>query len=55
MLFLLADWTVREVLKISAILLQYPTVECFFLNTFNGKTSTKLDFLCIVGFALKNL
>ena len=42
-----ADWSVRGVLKISAILQNYPT--------FFGKKTTKLEFLYIIGSALKSV
>ena len=46
-----ADWTVRAVLKISAILLNYPTLS--FFHIFLCKTNTKFEFLYILGFSQK--
>ena len=49
---LLADWTVKEVLKISEILLQNVSYCRGFFSYFHGQKSTKLDFLCITGSTL---
>ena len=42
------DWTVRVVLKISLILLDYPNFVGVFLYAFMVKTSTKLEFLYVI-------
>ena len=45
------DWTIRAVLKISAVLLKYPTFESFSFNIF----TRKLEFLFIVAYLVRKL
>ena len=51
-LFCLADWAGRAVMKMSAILLKYPIFESV-LSQFHGPN--KYELLYIVAFALKSL
>ena len=50
----LADWAVRAVLKISAVLLKYPIFEGGFFFIFWLETNSTVELLWIVGSTIKS-